>query len=150
MAESKILIFWDDDKDIVNMFTYFFREHGFFVDSVNSIDECVEFCSKTPPAILIINRSPFQSGNVLSFVKEIRSNPSISYFPIIIGGANFTSDRRVNGYHEGFAAGANACFGHVFDITDVLEQVKILIEDPTTKELVDKQYLHRYGKSKSD
>jgi DNA-binding response OmpR family regulator len=150
MAENRILIFWDNDKDIVNMFTYFFREHGFFADSVNSFEECLEFCSKTPPSVLIIDRSPFQSGNVLSFVREIRSNSNISYFPIIVGGTNFTINKKADGYTEVFAAGANACFGHVFDITDVLEQVNTLIEDPTTKELVDKQYLQRHGKSKLD
>ena len=55
--------------------------------------------------------------------------------PIIMGWADIFPHGQNQGwevgYQQAFDAGANACFGRVFDPTDVLEQVKQLMADRT-------------------
>jgi hypothetical protein len=41
-------------------------------------------------------------------------------------------------YQQVFNVGANACFGRVFDITNVLEQVRLLMADRSLTHLIDR------------
>ena len=139
MSEERILFFWEDDEDLVKVFFLFFQEHGFITEKVESPDECVEACKKIPPHVLVLCCSPHQPSNVLSFIHLLRSDSTIPYIPIIVGYANFAKNEKEAGHHAIFRAGANACFGHPFDLEDILQQVEILIEDPTKTNLVDKK-----------
>ena len=140
MSKNRILLFWEDDQDIIAMFSLYFQEHGYPVEDVKSFDECVEKCKSKTPILLIIQR--FMEGYSISigleYVRKIRENTKINYFPIIVGWADFSHTDKKLGYHEAFEAGANACFGRVFDITEILEQVKLLHANPSLTGLVDR------------
>jgi CheY-like chemotaxis protein len=146
MLKEKILFLWENDQDIIKMFFMFFQQYGFLTDKVESFDECVEFCKNTSPNVLITCRLRHQPDTVLELIQRLRANPNIPYVPIIVGYANFT--RKEAGYKEIFQAGANACFGYPFDIKDVLEQVKVLTQNPSVTNLVDRQSEHLYTKKK--
>jgi len=145
MSKHRILFFWEDDEDLIKMFSIFLREHEYYVDSVKSFDECIESCEGNAPILLVIQRfiNDFgfinDLGDGLEFVRKIRSHPNISYFPIIVGWADFPQKDKKQGYGEAFEAGANACFGSVFDTTDVLEQIRLLHNNPMITGLADRQ-----------
>jgi len=139
MSENNILIFWEDDPDLVTMFSIFLQEHGYRVTGVESLDECIKECESKTPIVLIIQCFMEGSTAGLEYIRKIRTHPNIPYFPIIVGWADFPNIDDKHGYSEAFEAGANACFGRVFDITDVLKQVKLLHNDPALTGLIDKQ-----------
>ena len=147
MSKEKILFFWEDDEDLVKVFFLFFQEHGFLTEKVESPDDCVEVCKETPPHVLVICRSPHQPSNVLSFIHRLRSDSSIPYIPIV-GYANFAKNEKEAGHHALFIAGANACFGHPFDLEDILGPVKTLVGDPTRTNLIDRKTAWLYDGSK--
>ena len=149
MLKEKVLFLWENDEDIIKMFFVFFQQHGFLTDKVESFDECVEFCKNTPPNVLITCRLRDQPDTILGLIQRLRSDSSIPYIPIIVGYADFTHKEKESGYREMFQAGANACFGYPFDIKDVLEQVKVLAQNPSATNLVDRQSEHLYNKKKS-
>ena len=135
---------------MVKMFSIFFRDRGFIVDNINSYEQCFDSCVTNPSHVLITDCSFSQPNIVLEFIRKFRAHPHISYIPIIVGNANFADNKEEYGYVEFFRAGANACFGHVFDIEEVLKQIKILIDKPTTKNLIDKNTMRWYGNPKVD
>jgi hypothetical protein len=137
-SDNRILLYWNEDQDMVNMFSFFLGEHGFLMENVESFDACLESCMSRPPILLIINRSLSWPNDGLEHIRSIRSHPAISYFPIIMGQADLGLPGKERGYREGFEAGANACFGQVFDVTDVLALIKRLIDSPTATGLWDR------------
>ena len=151
MTEAeKILLLWKDDEDMVKMFSFFFQEHGYFIESVVSDEKCFELCAINPPHVLLINCSFSQPNITLEFVRKFRSYPKIPYVPIVVGNVNFADRKEEDGHMAFFKVGVNACFGHVFDVEDVLKQVKLLIEKPKTVNLVDKNTALWYGNSKAE
>jgi DNA-binding response OmpR family regulator len=120
------------------------------MESVKSFDECVEFCKNKLPALLIMRSFVNEPKDGLDFIRKIRMDSSISYFPIIMGWADFTYKTTEQGYQEAFEAGANACFGRVFDITEVLEEVEILFNDPTATHVMDRQTIRMQERAKSN
>lgn len=105
--------------------------------SVKSFEECAEICKSIPPSLLIVQRFVHESGDGLRFVRLLKSDSSISHIPIIVGWADVSRDNSEHGYEEAFEAGANACFGRVFDIADVLRQIEELLDNPTATGIVD-------------
>ncbi len=142
MSKEKILFFWENDEDLIKMFFLFFQQHGFLTAYVETPDDCIGFCKSTPPNVLVVGCVPGQPSEVLSFIHRFRSDTSIPYIPIIVGYANFANNEKEAGDHQMFKAGANACFSHPYDINDVLEQVKILVRDPTITNLVDRPHMY--------
>jgi hypothetical protein len=59
------------------------------------------------------------------------------------------SSRQEEVYQNIYNAGANACFGRVYDITDVLELIEILLKNPTATGLMDRQTLQLRAQSRS-
>jgi DNA-binding response OmpR family regulator len=137
-SDNRILLWWNEDQDMVNMFSFCLGEHGFLMESVGSFDACLESCMSRPPILLIINRSGNWPNDGLEHIRRIRSHPAISYFPIIMGQADLGLLGKERGYQEAFEAGANACFGQVFDIANVLALVKRLIDHPAATGLWDR------------
>jgi CheY-like chemotaxis protein len=136
--KNKILLLWEDDEDLVKVFSLFLHEHSYSTHSVKSFDECVDVCKTDPPTVLIIRSSVNEPRDGLAFLHRLRLDSSISYFPIIVGLAHFNYDIIEHAQKEAFDAGANACFGYPFDITDVLEEIKVLFNDPTAQGIVDR------------
>jgi len=142
-SPQRILCVFQDQDDI-NLFTYFFTNHGFTVQGVCSVEEGLQVCLTDPPDLLITLRLIRTSEDGLRLCQQLReSSTRLSTLPIIIGWADiFPHDPNQDweaAYQQAFDAGANACFGRVFDITDVLEQVRLLLADRTLTHLIDRQ-----------
>lgn len=136
------------DQDDVELFTFFFTKHGFTVQGVCSTEEGLRVCLTNPPDVLITLRRVQESEDGLHLCQQLRkSSTSLSALPIIMGWADISPYTENRGweamYQQAFDAGANACFGRVFDITDVLEQVGLLMADQTLTHLIDRQSLKR-------
>jgi CheY-like chemotaxis protein len=136
MPSPLILVFWDD-TDIIQALSHFFERDGDAVLSARSYDEALLACQRRPPDILILLRFMQQHQGIedgIEFRRHLPEWPNLPRFPIIVGYVEGASARQ-----KVFDAGANGCFGRVFDPNDVLEEVKILLAAPTTTHLVDRQ-----------
>lgn len=134
--QTQILVS-SDDIDLVAVFKDILGKKGFHFRSVSTADECLTECLRKPPDILLI----FSTSDYLTnhdLCRQIRSDITI-YFPIIVGKADIVYPDRRDGYQQAFEAGANACFGIVFDIDDILELINTLLADPSLTGLVDHQ-----------
>ncbi|MFZ6030436.1 MAG: hypothetical protein ACOYYS_22230 [Chloroflexota bacterium] len=129
-----------NDFDTHCMFSIFFEGYGHQVDIAKSFDDCFEICKNQPPTVLMIHRCIHNPNDGLDFIRKIRSCSDIPYFPVIVGWADYPFNRgeKHRHYEVAFEAGANACFGAVFDTTDVLRQVETLAANPEAKGLIDR------------
>src|SRR5512142_2422504 len=132
-TQNRILFLWEDDEDFIKMFSLALQEHGYPMQGIKSFDECMESCKSQPPALLIVRSFVNEPRDGLAFIRKIKHDSRVSYFPIIVGWADFTHSQIEQGQQETFGSGANAYFGYPFDITDVLEEIKILLNDPMAK-----------------
>ncbi len=137
-VQNKILFLWEDDVDFVKMFSLFLQEHGYLMQSVKSFDECAESCKNQRPALLIIRSFVNEPRDGLEFIRKIRLNSSVPYLPIVVGWADFADYNKQQEQKETFASGANAYFGRVFDITDVLREIEMLFNNPKATGIVDR------------
>jgi len=137
-----------NDPDNTNMFTYFFKNHGFTVQSACSVEEGLQVCLTDPPDLVITLRLIQEPEDGLTLCQKLREASSI---PIIMGWADmvpYDQDQSWEvAYQQAFDAGANACFSRVFDIADVLEQIRLLVADKTITHLFDRQHLRRKQRS---
>jgi CheY-like chemotaxis protein len=138
-SQTNILLFWGEDEDYAKMLSVYLQKSGYSTTSVKSFHECVKFYESNPPSLLIMRSFIDEPRDGLEFIQRIRQESGISYFPIIVGWADFSYEKREQGYQEFFAAGANACFGSVYDITDVFEEIEVLLKDPRATHLMDRQ-----------
>ncbi len=147
MNSSQRILCVLQDQDDINLFTFFFTSHGFTVQGVCSTEVGLQVCLTDPPDLLITLRLIKTSEDGLRLCQQLReSSTRLATLPIIMGWADIFPHGQAQGweaaYQQAFDAGANACFGRVFDITDVLEQVKLLLADRTLTHLIDRQRLN--------
>ena len=141
MSPARILIVWDDDEDEINIFTQVFERAGYMVQSVRTCDEGIAACLRQPPDILIVPRVIEHQNKGIEFCQRVRAISNLPRFPIIVGYADIGHSKWQEAYQQAYDAGANACFGRVFDITDVLEEITLLLANPTITNVVDRQTL---------
>lgn len=145
MNQSQKILCVLQDQDDINLFTYFFTEHGFTVHGVCSVEEGLQVCLTDPPDLLITLRLVQKPEDGLRLCQQLRaSTDKLSTLPIIMGWADMFRYGQDQGwdadYQQAFDAGANACFGRVFDVTDILELVELLMIDRTLTHLIDRQH----------
>ena len=142
MSSARIFVIWDD-IDLTKMFTIFFAEYGYVTHSAHSFDDGFAACLDQPPDILIVPRTMTNQDDGLEFCQQVRATASLTQIPLIVGYADLTPSwlDREEAYQQAYETGVNACFGRVFNPTDVLEQVEILLANPMTTNLVDRQTL---------
>jgi DNA-binding response OmpR family regulator len=138
-TQNNILLLWEDDDDFIKMFSSFLQEYGHLMNSVKSFEECVKVCKNESPTLLIVRSFVNEPRDGLEFIRKLRPDSTISYFPIIVGWADITHDEAKEGFQEAFEAGANAYFGRVFDIADVLKEIELLLKDPMATGIIDRQ-----------
>jgi CheY-like chemotaxis protein len=136
--QNKILFLWEDDVDFITVFSLVLQEHGYSMQSVKSFDECIESCKNQQPKLLIVRSFVNEPRDGLGFIRKIRLDSSVPYFPIMVGWADFADYNKQREQQETFASGANAYFGRVFDITDVLREIDMLLNNPKATEIIDR------------
>ena len=123
------------DQDEVNLFIYFLTPHGFKVQGVTSIEEGLQICLTDPPDLLTVLRIIAKAADGLLMCRRARTaSAELAKMPIILGWAdvfrNVENQNWETDYQDAFDAGANACFGRVHNVTDVLEKGNRWLADP--------------------
>lgn len=124
---SRILIFVNDPDD-EKLFALFLQDRGFAVETARSPEDCLQMCKGSPPNLLLTSRLALIREPGLQFLRQLRADPDIPYFPILVGAADVAGGDPE--FQDVFAAGANAAFGYVFDVRIVLKEMLILLENP--------------------
>jgi CheY-like chemotaxis protein len=140
-GSATILIIWDDE-DIPKLFAYALKPTNYVVKHTYSWAEGLDICLAQPPDVLIIPRTSIEANDGFVFCQQLRSNPKISRFPIIIGQADGLDLDSKQCIQRTYEIGANACFGRVYNITDVVALINTLLENPILTQLADRQTLH--------
>jgi CheY-like chemotaxis protein len=137
-SSAHILIIWDD-IDIQNLFLYLLKSPDYIVETAASFDEGLALITNKHPDLLItLSRINFKDDG-FEFCEQIRADPKIRFFPIIIGWADVSGLSAQQSIQKSFEVGANACFGRVFDISDIIPLITTLLENPTLTKLADRQ-----------
>jgi CheY-like chemotaxis protein len=147
MVSARIFIIWNNEV-MINLFAYALEQTGYITQSAYSYEDGFAACVRQPPDLLVIPRFIVQQDDGLDFCRQVRGTPPLSRVPIIVGYADLARNRVKweEAYQQAYEAGANACFGRVFDIGDVLEQITILLANPAVTNLVERQRRPRPSK----
>lgn len=143
---SRILIIWND-PDVTGVFSHVFKLPEYSVHVVTSLSAGLTLIKGHYPDLLILPRAVAFASDGLKFCQQLRSNSELHYFPIIVGwmdtawaGELYLSPQEC--IQKAFEIGANACFGRVFDISDIVPLVETLLENPTLTKLADRQTVY--------
>jgi len=140
-SPARILVVWED-IDYRNLFSYFLKELGYIVEMATSCNEGLSIIINKPPDLLIAPRWNQERNDGFNLCKQIRENPNIPLFPIIIGLADELDLSPRQCIEKTYEIGANACFGRVFDTTDIAVLINILLENPNLTKLADRQTMN--------
>ena len=133
MQQLSIALAWDDDREFLLVTQHICHERGYLLQHVTTFDAAYEGWLQQAPAIAIIKRSLQRDNDGLAFCTALRADAQLKALPIIIGWADMTG----HSFEEAYAAGANGCFGRVFDIGGVFTMIERLVGEPTCTYLVD-------------
>ena len=135
---ARILVIWED-IDHQNLFSYFLEELGYVVEIVRSCNEGLLVVRNNNPDLLIVPHSNQDRNDGFELCKQIRADPSIPRFPIIIGLVDELDLTPQQCIEQSYEVGANACFGRVFDTSDLAVLINTLLENPNLNKLADRQ-----------
>ena len=138
---SRILIIWDE-IDIVNLFLHVFKTPEYVIETATNLNDGVAIIKNDPPDLLIIPRRGERENDGFEFCQQLRINSEIPRFPVIVGWADELDLSPRECIQQVFEIGANACFGRVFDISDIVPLVNMLLEDPSLNKLADRQTMN--------
>jgi CheY-like chemotaxis protein len=86
MAAKKVLIF-DDDEDLLGIFTFLFEENGWQVHTYQSCDEVIEKTKQiSPQLILMDNWIPTIGG--IEATRLLKSDEYLRHIPVLYISAN--------------------------------------------------------------
>lgn len=138
MSTPRVMLV-SNDVDVQTLFNYALQRAGYSVETTVSHEEALSKCDEETPSIIIAERFMHQPEDGLEFCRAFRAKSTLTHIPIIIGFHDGSETSTEEAYQKAFDAGANACFGRVSDISEVLHQVETLLVDPTTTNLWDEQ-----------
>jgi DNA-binding response OmpR family regulator len=137
MVQSTIALIWDD-RDEASMFKLAFEEAGYRMHVFEDANVGFTMCVHYPPDTLILKRhlqsvkqklsGCFESDiDGLELCQKLRAVSGLQLFPIVVGFADVGTGHKEELYQQAYTSGANACFDRVYDISDVISQVKTLL-----------------------
>ncbi len=119
MTQKRIVI-QEDDDEIRKTVACYLSKHGFSTVTTSNPNDCLSACKEKSPNLLLISRTfHFQEG--IDLVKQLRSDPVIPHFPIIVTGVEPPFDLHY------YSAGVNTCIGVVFDLILLLDEINKLL-----------------------
>jgi CheY-like chemotaxis protein len=124
---------YDDD---ISLFKELCKEKGYSFHCFSSIALGYKYINDSQPDVVVVKRVVFSQDDGLDLCQQLRQDERYSKLPLIVGWA----DIRGNSFDEAYSAGANGCFGRVYDIIGIFQMIDNLLEDPTLDRLAD-QYL---------
>jgi hypothetical protein len=137
-----VCVIWPEgyDEDML-LFKVLCKEKGYTFQYFPSIASGYESINDNQPEVIVIKRFVHLQDDGIDFCKQIRQDESNSRISLIVGWADIRRDS-FGTFEETYSAGANGCFGRVYDIVGVFKMIDSLLENPTLVGLAD-QYLKR-------
>ena len=118
-AEKENLLVVEDDIDVAEMLTAYFRAQGYEVQAVNWGEDAVQTCRTTHPDLVILDiRLPDIDGFVVA--RRLRSNQRTQDIPIIF----LTEMRERTDRMQGLELGADDYITKPFDIQELRLRVR--------------------------
>lgn len=137
MVQSTIALIWDS-RDEASLFKFAFEEAGYRMHVFEDANVGYTLCVHHPPDILILKRQLRSVKQKLSgrfdtdidgleLCQRLRAVSGLQRFPIVVGFADIGPGHKEELYQQAYTSGADACFDRVYDISDVISQVKTLL-----------------------
>jgi DNA-binding NtrC family response regulator len=126
-----LVLLWDRDPAIPQLFTYFFRDNNYNTRICRTVKQAKQLLRITRDPILITEGSIIDNTNITELYKEIRTDEQLQNMPIIAGHVEGSQK------DQALASGANGHFGIVFDIEEVWRMIKLLQSDQLRRNLAD-------------
>jgi CheY-like chemotaxis protein len=139
MSTLSLALIWNEDRDLILMTQLLCRERGYMFQHFTDFAGAQKHWYAHPPTVAIIKRSLDTIDDGLAFCRTIRADYQLQGLPLIVGWADMPRQP----FEEAYEAGANGCFGRVFDIGGVFTMVERLAQDPTQTQLVDQPVPYR-------
>ena len=139
MSTLSLALIWNEDRDLILMTQLLCREHDYLFQHFTGFAGAQKHWRDHPPTVAIVKRSLDTIDDGLAFCRAIRADYQLQRLPLIVGWADMPRQP----FEPAYEAGANGCFGRVFDIGGVFTMVERLAQDPTQTQLVDQPVPHR-------
>jgi two-component system cell cycle response regulator DivK len=111
--QTKKIIIFDDDEDLLTICTYFLEENGWVVYTFNDCKEVVEHVSNIlPDLILMDNWIPDEGG--IAATHKLKQSEELSNIPVIYFSANSDIEKLSE------MAGADGHLAKPFDLDELL------------------------------
>lgn len=121
MQEKKRVIIFDDDRDLLDIFSFVFEEDGWDVHTFQSCDEVVEIATAlSPDLVLMDNWIPSIGG--IAATQLLKNDANLREIPVIYVSAN----NEVGELSK--KAGADAFMAKPFDLAPLLALARSLVE----------------------
>ncbi len=107
-AKKPIILFVEDEVNLVDLYHLIFEDHGYDFLSTKSIDEALMFCERENIALVLLDiLLPSKSGQMekvgFDFLKILKKSPKTKNIPVVVlSNLDSFSDRR-----EGLKLGAD-------------------------------------------
>jgi two-component system cell cycle response regulator DivK len=119
METDKCILVFDDDKDLLDIFRFFFEDEGWRVHTFSSCDEVLEHSrSISPDLILMDNWIPNIGG--IAATQLLKNDPVLKPIPVIYVSANNDIETLSK------KAGADGFIAKPFNFDDLLALAKKL------------------------
>ncbi|RYF26710.1 MAG: response regulator [Flavobacteriales bacterium] len=117
---SKRVVVFDDDQDLLTIFSFLFEDVGCIVESFQDCDEVVAKVRQAKPDLILMdNWIPSSGGEVA--VKLIKAEPDLKHIPVIyISANNDVKDIATR-------AGADSFMPKPFEFDDLLAMATALV-----------------------
>jgi DNA-binding response OmpR family regulator len=138
MTAVSLALIWDD-TDMRILFEFLCKQRTYELQIYHDFRGTVDQLHRITPTVLIIKRSLYAFDDGIDFCRQLRHSKTLAFIPIIIGWA----DLGVDAFERAYAAGANGCFGRVYDIEGIFTMISALVHDPSQTRLVDQEMARR-------
>jgi CheY-like chemotaxis protein len=145
-TNPSICLIWNDDHEVALLFKFVCQQHVYQLQYYDTIALAYDHLLQDTPQVIVAKRSLTSLDDGIDFCRYSRSHPQLQHIPIIVGWADLGPD----GFERAYQAGANGCFGRVYDIEGIFDEIQALIEDPTRTRLVDQPQMNQPQPSQHD
>ena len=119
MHEKKRVVVFDDDEDLLQIFTFLFEEDGWEVYTYQNCDDVVEIALKLSPQLILMDNWIPNLGGVAA-TQLLKKNDKLSKIPVIYISANNDIEKLAH------AAGADGFIAKPFYFEPLLELANTL------------------------
>ncbi|MDQ0638679.1 DNA-binding response OmpR family regulator [Pedobacter sp. W3I1] len=118
--DSKTVLVFDDDPDLLNIFNFLFEESGWQVHSFQNCDNVVEMAIQYRPLLILMDNWIPSIGGIRA-TQLLKANEEVKNIPVIYISANN------DGKALSEQAGADCFIAKPFDLDELLALADVLV-----------------------